>query len=146
MHQSLVGWEIGKNFNMNLLMNLLWLFFGGWTTAVSWFLSSFFMVISIIGIPWARAAFNIGLLNLWPFGSEVRNRKNLSGEDIGTGFLGFIGNVLWFLFCGWWLALVHLGWALLLGITIIGIPFAIQHLKLAKISLAPIGKAIIFSL
>lgn len=129
---------------MNFLMNVLWLVCGGWTTALSWFVSSFFMVISIVGIPWARAAFNIGLLNLWPFGSQVMNRSMLSGSDIGTGFLGLIGNLIWFVFAGWWLALVHLFWAAVLGITIIGIPFAIQHLKLFKISLFPIGKAIVF--
>ena len=129
---------------INFVLNLLWLFFGGWTTAFSWFVSSFLMIVSIVGIPWARAAFNIGLLNLWPFGSQVMGRKQVSGADIGTGALGFIGNVLWFIFCGWWLALIHLGWAILLGITIIGIPFALQHLKLAGISLAPIGKAIVF--
>jgi uncharacterized membrane protein YccF (DUF307 family) len=129
---------------MNIILNLLWLFFGGWTTALSWFTSAFFMVISIVGIPWARAAFNIGLLNLWPFGSTVVDRAHLSGSDMGTGALGFIGNILWFIFCGWWLALIHLGWALILGVTIIGLPFAFQHLKLAGVSLAPIGKAIVF--
>lgn len=127
----------------SIFMNILWLIFGGWTTAMSWFLSAFFMLISIIGIPWARAAFNIALLNFWPFGSEVINREKINGPDIGTGFLGFIGNVLWFILCGWWLALIHLFWVLVLGITIIGIPFAIQHLKLARISLAPIGKSIL---
>lgn len=127
----------------SIFMNFLWLFFGGWTTALSWFASSFFMLISIVGIPWARAAFNIALLNLWPFGSEVTNRKKISGPDIGTGGLGFIGNLLWFVFFGWWMALLHLLWGILLGITIIGIPFALQHFKLARISLAPIGKSIV---
>lgn len=102
------------------------------------------MVISIVGIPWARAAFNIALLNFWPFGSTVVDREHVSGHDIGTGALGLLGNIIWFVFCGWWLALIHLAWAVLLGITIIGIPFALQHLKLAGISLAPIGKAIVF--
>lgn len=129
---------------MNIILNLLWLFLGGWTSAVSWFMSSLLMAISIIGIPWARASFNIGLLTLWPFGSKVVDRKNISGADIGTGAWGFIGNIFWFLFCGWWLVLVHLALALALGITIIGIPFAIQHLKLASISFAPIGKSIVF--
>jgi uncharacterized membrane protein YccF (DUF307 family) len=129
---------------MNIILNLLWLFFGGWTTALSWFASAFFMVISIVGIPWARAAFNIGLLNLWPFGADAVDRKRVSGADIGTGALGLIGNILWFVFCGWWLALMHVFWGLLLGVTIIGIPFALQHFKLAGISLAPIGKAIVF--
>ncbi|MBL7544848.1 MAG: YccF domain-containing protein [Bdellovibrionaceae bacterium] len=129
----------------SIVMNILWLVFGGWTTALSWFMSAFFMVISIVGIPWARAAFNIALLNLWPFGSHVMNRRQLSGPDMGTGALGFFGNVLWFVFCGWWLALAHLFWAIVLGITIIGIPFALQHWKLARISVAPIGKSIIIA-
>jgi uncharacterized membrane protein YccF (DUF307 family) len=131
---------------MNFILNLLWLLLGGWTTALSWFTSAFFMVISIVGIPWARAAFNIGLLNLWPFGSTVVARNRVSGPDLGTGVLGLVGNILWFVFCGWWLALVHLFFAALLGITIIGIPFALQHLKMAGISLAPIGKAIQFKI
>jgi uncharacterized membrane protein YccF (DUF307 family) len=130
---------------INILLNLLWLFFGGWTTAVSWFLSSLLMLFSIVGIPWARAAFNIALLNLWPFGSKVVNREKISGHDIGTGSLGFIGNVLWFIFCGWWLAALHIVLGLLFCITLIGIPFGLQHFKLAKISLAPIGKSILFT-
>lgn len=127
---------------INFLMNLLWLFLGGWTTALGWFTSTLFMVISIVGIPWARASFNIGLLNLWPFGSRVQTRTT---SDIGTGSLGFIGNILWFIFCGWWLAALHIFWGLLFSITIIGLPWGLQHFKLAKISLAPIGKEIIFS-
>ena len=129
---------------MNIILNLLWLLFGGWTTAISWFTSAIIMVISIVGIPWARAAFNIGLLNLWPFGSSVVDRKHVSGADIGTGALGTIGNILWFVFCGWWLALAHLFFGVCLCITILGIPFGLQHFKLAGISLAPIGKAIVF--
>ncbi|MBC7370697.1 MAG: YccF domain-containing protein [Bdellovibrionaceae bacterium] len=129
---------------MNLILNLLWLFFGGWTTAISWFAASFFMVISVVGIPWARAAFNIALLNLWPFGSQAVSRAKLTGPDLGTGALGFIGNILWFVVCGVWLALMHIVFGILLGITIIGIPFAIQHFKLAAISIAPIGKSIVF--
>lgn len=130
---------------MKILLNVLWLVFGGWTTAISWFVSSVLMVLSIVGIPWARAAFNIALLNLWPFGSKVVDREKLNKRgDLGTGVLGLIGNIIWFFLCGWWLAAMHLLFVILLGITIVGIPFALQHLKLAKISLAPIGKAIQF--
>jgi uncharacterized membrane protein YccF (DUF307 family) len=128
---------------INILLNLLWLFFGGWTTAISWFLSSVFLAISIVGIPWARAAFNIALLNLWPFGSKVIRRDRKGRSDLGTGFWGFLGNILWIVFCGWWLALLHFFWGVLFCLTIIGIPFGIQHFKLSRISLAPIGKAII---
>lgn len=130
---------------INFLMNLLWLILGGWTTAISWFTSALIMVISIVGIPWARAAFNIGVLNLWPFGSKVMDRAKISGPDLGTGALGFLGNILWFIFCGWWLAALHVILGLLFSITIIGLPFGLQHFKLAKISLAPIGKTIVFT-
>lgn len=127
---------------MNILLNLLWLFFGGWTTALSWLTCAIFMVISIVGIPWARAAFNIALLNFWPFGSSVQTR---AGSDIGTGSLGTLGNILWFVFCGWWLSAVHIFWGLLFSIIIIALPWGLQHFKLAKISFAPIGKTIIFT-
>lgn len=129
---------------LRFLLNILWLVFGGWATAISWFTSALIMVISIVGIPWARAAFNIGLLNLWPFGSKVVARETISGHDIGTGTLGFIGNVVWFIFCGWWLAAMHILCGLLFCITLIGIPVGLQHFKLAKISFAPVGKAIVF--
>jgi uncharacterized membrane protein YccF (DUF307 family) len=98
--------------------------------------------VSIVGIPWARASFNIAILNLWPFGSQVVSRPEKE-NDLGTGFLGLLGNIVWLVFAGWWLALVHLFWAIVLGVTVIGIPFAIQHWKLAQISLMPIGKKIV---
>jgi uncharacterized membrane protein YccF (DUF307 family) len=129
---------------MNFILNLLWLFFGGFSSAFLWLISSLIMFLTIIGIPWARASFNIGVMTLWPFGARAMSRETLSGADIGTGFVGFIGNIIWFLLAGWWLFLYHLGCAFLLGITIIGIPFALQHWKLAKISLAPVGKAIVW--
>ena len=115
----------------SIVMNLLWLVFGGWSTALSWFTSAFFMLISIVGIPWARAAFNIGLLNFWPFGSQVVNRKKLSGSDIGTSGLGTIGNILWFIFCGWWLALIHLFWELYWESpsSVFPLPFSISNLR-----------------
>lgn len=130
---------------MSILLNLIWLFFGGLSAALLWIFVSAIMFLTIIGIPWGRAAFNIGVMTLLPFGSRAQSRETISGPDIGTGVLGFIGNVIWFVLAGWWLFLYHLGWALLLGVTIIGIPFAVQYWKLAKISLAPIGKAIVWS-
>lgn len=129
---------------MNLILNILWLIFGGFATAFAWAMAAFLMVITIIGIPWARATFNIALLCLWPFGSKLVSRETLSGEDLGTGVLGFLGNVIWFVLAGWWLFFYHLFWVVLFGITIIGIPFAIQYWKLAKISISPIGKSIVW--
>ena len=126
---------------ISILMNILWLVLGGWSAAGSWFLCAILMVISIVGIPWARAAFNIAILTLWPFGSEIKSR---SPGDLGTGPLGFLGNVIWFVLAGFWLMLLHLVLALLLALTVIGIPFALQHLKLARLAMAPIGKRVKF--
>jgi uncharacterized membrane protein YccF (DUF307 family) len=129
---------------LRLIGNLIWLFFGGLETALGWFIACAICAISIVGIPWARACFNIGLFALWPFGSEAVDRSVLYGEkDVGTGVLGMIGNVLWFVVAGWWLAIAHVFAAILNAVTIIGIPFAVVHLKLAGIALFPIGKAII---
>jgi uncharacterized membrane protein YccF (DUF307 family) len=104
------------------------------------------MAITIVGIPWARAAFNIAVYTLLPFGQKAVSRAEYSGqEDIGTGPLGFLGNIVWLVLAGWWLALGHLVTAVLLAITIIGIPFAWAHLKLAGIALWPIGKVIVLA-
>ncbi|GLR71531.1 hypothetical protein GCM10007852_24390 [Agaribacter marinus] len=102
------------------------------------------MFITIIGIPWGRAAFNFGLLMLWPFGRVAVSRAAYNGEgDLGTGTLGLIGNIIWMIFGGIWLAIGHLIAALVCAITIIGIPFALQHLKFAMMAPMPIGKVII---
>ena len=88
----------------------------------------------------------LGLFSLWPFGSEAINRRQVRGQDdLGTGPLGLIGNVIWFLVAGWWLALGHLSSALACFVTIIGIPFGIQHIKLALIALAPVGMTVVKS-
>jgi len=129
---------------LSLLLNVLWVVFGGWWMALGWLLAAVVMAITIVGLPWARAAFNIAVYTLMPFGSRAVNRYEVTGvEDIGTGPLGVIGNIIWFVLAGWWLALGHLLTALALAITIIGIPFAWAHLKLAGIALWPIGKMIV---
>ncbi|GJL94036.1 MAG: hypothetical protein DHS20C05_04410 [Hyphococcus sp.] len=128
-----------------LLLNVLWLVLGGALAAIGWFIAAFVMAITIIGIPWARAAFDNGVYSLWPFGAKPMARDRLYGEDIGTGPLGFLGNIIWFVLAGWWLALGHLIAAAGLAITIIGLPFAWAHLKLAGFSLWPIGRTIVHS-
>lgn len=125
------------------ILNILWLALGGAIAALGWFIAALIMAITIIGIPWARAAFDNGVYTLWPFGAKPVARDRLYGEDIGTGPLGFIGNMIWLILAGWWLALAHLIAALALAITIIGIPFAWAHLKLAGFSLWPIGRTIV---
>lgn len=129
---------------IRLLLNVLWIVTGGVWMAALWLLAAVIMVITIIGIPWARAAFTIALYALLPFGHEAVDRAKYTGqEDIGTGPLGTLGNLIWLVFAGWWLALGHLIIAVGLAITIIGIPFAWAHLKLAGIALWPIGKMIV---
>lgn len=128
----------------SLLFNLLWIVFGGFWMAVGWAVAGVIMAITIVGLPWARAAFTIAAYTLLPFGQRAVARDEYFGqEDIGTGPLGLLGNVVWFVLAGWWLALGHLITALLLAITIVGIPFAWAHLKLAGLALWPIGKVIV---
>lgn len=131
---------------LSLILNVLWLVFGGIWMAAGWFLAAIIMAITIIGLPWARAALTIAVYTLAPFGRTAVPRDEYYGrEDLGTGALGLIGNVIWFVLAGWWLALGHLIAAVALAITIIGLPFAWAHLKLAGLGLWPIGKTIIFT-
>ena len=128
----------------SLLLNILWIVFGGLWMAIGWVIAGIVMAITIIGLPWAWAAFNIAGYTLLPFGQKAVSRAEHTGqEDIGTGPLGVLGNIIWLVLAGWWLALGHLITAILLAITIIGIPFAWAHLKLAGLALWPIGKMIV---
>lgn len=129
---------------MRLIGNIIWFVCGGLVMALGWFVLGLLMFVSILGIPWGRACFMLGGFCLWPFGREVVSRKAITGrDDVGTGTLGLIGNVIWFLCGGVWLALGHLGAAVLCFLTIIGIPFGWQHLKLVGATLAPIGKTVV---
>ena len=111
---------------------------------LGWWVLGLLAFLTIVGIPWGRACFVIGLFAFFPFGKEAISRKELTNqEDIGTGGLGLLGNIVWFVFAGRRLAIGHVLSALVCFITIIGIPFGIQHLKLAGLALAPIGKTIV---
>ena len=129
---------------VSLILNVLWIVFGGWWMAVGWFIASIIMAITIIGLPWARAAFNIAWYTLLPFGQTVVRRDEYTGHgDLGTGPLGTLGNLIWLILAGWWLAFGHLITAVMLALTIIGLPFAWAHLKLAGASLFPVGTEIV---
>ncbi|WP_098413736.1 YccF domain-containing protein [Vibrio sp. ES.051] len=131
---------------MRTLGNIIWFVFGGVFMGLLWWFFGILAFISIIGIPWGRACIVMGNFSFFPFGKEAISRDELSNEmDIGTSPLGVIGNVIWFVFAGIWLAVGHVLSAAACFVTIIGIPFALQHLKLAVISLAPIGKTVISS-
>lgn len=131
---------------ISLLLNVLWIVFGGLWMAAGWLLAALIMALTIIGIPWARAALEIAIYTFLPFGQTVVPREAYTGHaGIGSGTLGVIGNVIWLVLAGWWLALGHLVIALFLAITIIGLPFAWAHLKLAAFALWPIGKTVVTS-
>ena len=129
---------------MGVIGNVLWFVLGGVFMGLGWWLVGVLAFISIIGIPWGRACFVIGGFAFFPFGREAVNREDLTRQgDIGTGSLGMIGNIIWFLVAGIWLAIGHVISAAACFVTIVGIPFGIQHLKLAGIALAPIGMTIV---
>jgi uncharacterized membrane protein YccF (DUF307 family) len=128
---------------MSLILNVLWLVFGGVWMAVGWLFAALLMAISIVGLPWARSAVVMAGYCLLPFGMQAVDRTEVSGPDIGTGAFGTLGNLLWLVLAGWWLALGHLVSAVLMAVTIIGLPFAWAHLKLAGFALWPVGKTIV---
>jgi uncharacterized membrane protein YccF (DUF307 family) len=129
---------------MRTIGNLIWFVFGGFFLGLGWWLAGLLMLVSIIGIPWARACFVFGTFCWFPFGREAIDRRELTGKgDLGTGALGLAGNIIWFVFAGIWLAIGHVMSAVANFITIIGIPFGVQHLKLAGCALAPIGKTVV---
>jgi uncharacterized membrane protein YccF (DUF307 family) len=129
---------------MRAIGNLIWFVFGGFVMGLGWWLAGLLMALSIVGIPWVRACFVFGNFCFFPFGNEAIDRRELTGKgDLGTGVLGLVGNIIWFVFAGVWLAIGHVISAVVTAITIIGIPFAIQHLKLAGCALAPVGKTVV---
>ncbi|CAM2754033.1 MULTISPECIES: YccF domain-containing protein [Vibrio] len=129
---------------MRTIGNIIWFLCGGVVMGLAWWLVGLIAFVSLIGIPWGRACFVIGTFSFFPFGKEAVYRNELTfREDVGTGILGKIGNVIWFFLAGIWLAIGHVLSAVACFVTIIGIPFALQHLKLAVISLAPIGQTIV---
>jgi len=129
---------------MRAIGNLIWFLFGGVMMGLAWCFFGLLAFISIIGIPWGRSCFVMAGFSFFPFGKEAISRDELTlSEDIGTGGFGMLGNIIWFVFAGFWLAIGHVFSAIACFITIIGIPFSLQHLKLANISLSPIGKTVV---
>lgn len=121
---------------MKLLGNLIWFIFGGVFIAIEYVLSSLLMMVTIIGIPFGLQTLKLAMVALWPFGTEIKK-----GESAG-GCLSTLMNVIWFFVGGIWIALTHLGFGLLFCITIVGIPFGMQHFKLAGLALTPFGRNI----
>ncbi len=129
---------------MRLLLNLLWLFFGGFVSGCLWLFGGLVLACTIVGLPWAFAAWRIAGFVFWPFGRDVVSRSGYTGEgDLGTGCTGALLNIIWFICAGWYIALSHVIIAALEAITIIGIPFAYKDIQLAQLALAPVGKMVI---
>jgi len=128
---------------IRFILNVLWFVCGGLVTGLGWLLAGVLLAITIVGLPYAGAAFRIAGFAFWPFGKEIVHREILGRSDIGTGPLGTVLNVIWFVLAGWWLALGHVLVAVAEAVTIIGIPFAIKDLQLAYIALAPIGRDVV---
>ncbi|MGS0687175.1 YccF domain-containing protein [Nakamurella sp. GG22] len=121
---------------MRLILNIIWLVLCGFWMAIAYVITGIIACILIITIPFGIASFRIAGFALWPFGRTVVNKP-------GAGAPSFIGNVIWFIFAGLWLAIAHLVTGVALMITIIGIPLALADFKLIPISLAPLGKDIV---
>ena len=121
---------------MKTLGNIIWLVFGGIVTCVEYLIASIGLMITIIGIPFGLQTLKLAGLALWPFGKQI--------QDTGSsgGCLTVLMNIIWIFIGGIWICLSHLGFGLLLCITIVGIPFGLQHFKLAGLALAPFGKTI----
>jgi uncharacterized membrane protein YccF (DUF307 family) len=123
---------------MRTLLNLIWLVFSGFWMALAYAFAGVVLCVTIIGIPFGIASFRIGMFALWPFGRRVVDKRSA-----GAGSL--IGNVLWLILAGWWLALGHLFTGILMCLTIIGIPLGLASFKLIPVSLFPLGKDIVTS-
>ena len=121
---------------MRTLLNIIWLVLCGFWLFLGYLLAGVILCVLIITIPWGIASFRIGRYALWPFGKTVVAKPT-------SGAFSFIGNVIWFIVAGWWLALGHIVSGVALAITIVGIPLAIADFKMIPISLAPLGKEII---
>ncbi|MFF0814931.1 YccF domain-containing protein [Rhodococcus sp. NPDC003318] len=121
---------------MRLILNIIWLIFGGLWLALGYFVAGVICCILIITIPFGIASFRIGVYALWPFGKTVVDKPT-------SGVGSLIGNVIWLILCGIWLAIGHLISAIAMAITIIGIPLALANLKMIPISLMPLGKDIV---
>ena len=129
--------------SMAFILNLLWFVLGGWLTGLMWLLGDLVLALTVVGLPWAMAAFRIAGFAFWPFGKQVVDREVVTGRpDLGTGPLGLLLNLVWVVVAGFWIALAHVVVAAAEAVTIVGLPFAYKDLQLAWLALAPVGKSV----
>ena len=122
---------------MNLLGNIIWLVFGGFITGMGYILGGLLVCLTIVGIPFGVQAIKLGIASMVPFGKEIVMRED------ADGLFYVVFNLIWAVVLGWEIAVAHLGSAILLGITIVGIPFAKQHIKLIPLALFPFGRELV---
>jgi uncharacterized membrane protein YccF (DUF307 family) len=122
---------------MKILGNLVWLIFGGIIISIEYFIGSIILMVTIVGIPFGVQTLKMGALAIWPFGRDTRVHARASG------CLYILMNLLWLLCGGVWIALTHAIFGLILCVTIIGIPFGLQHFKLTAVALNPFGRDIV---
>ncbi|WP_292053301.1 MULTISPECIES: YccF domain-containing protein [unclassified Brevundimonas] len=126
---------------IRLILNLLWFFTGGVITGLTWLFGGLLLLLTVVGAPWAFSAWRIASYSFWPFGREIVWREP-DASVLGKGCLGVGGNIIWLVLAGWYIAIGHVLASIPQFISIIGIPFGIKNLELAKLSLAPIGRTI----
>lgn len=121
---------------MNILLNIVWIVFGGLMIAVEYAVSSLLMMLTVVGIPFGLQTLKLARLALWPFGTDVTR------DTWPSGCLAGAMNVIWWILGGLMIALSHLGWGIVLCLTVVGIPFGLEHFKLMRLALLPFGKTI----
>lgn len=124
---------------MSILLNILWFIFGGFLVSLIYILGGILLCLTIIGIPFGIQCFKLSILGLAPFGSEIRETEPPGGA------VSIIMNVIWIILPGLELALIHLALAAIFAITIIGLPFAVQHLKMTRLAILPFGFRVVDS-
>lgn len=125
---------------MSLLMNVLWILLGGIFVCLGYISGGVVLCLTVIGIPWGLQCFKLAIFSLFPFGSETEAKRGLSG---GMEALNLLMNIIWLIFGGFWNILVHLVFGVLCCVTIIGIPFGLQHFKLMRLAFTPFGRTLI---
>ncbi len=121
---------------MNFIGNILWIIFGGLVTFFEYLIGGLVLCLTIVGIPFGIQCFKLAFVGLAPFGVKITDSSS------NTGCLSTVMNIIWFFVGGFWIALTHLFFGILLCITVIGIPFGRQHFKLMNLAFAPFGKTI----
>ena len=121
---------------MKIFLNIIWVIFGGWMIALEYVTSSILMMLTIIGFPFGLQTMKLALVGLWPFGAKIVD------NNWPSGCLAGIMNVIWWILGGFAIALTHLAWGVFFCLTIVGIPFGMQHFKLMRLALLPFGNSV----